>query len=196
MISKGGIYTAVIKIDKHTAMTDAWTTVVTTGPHSPSVTCDRVKLPKLVLWRYITNRTTFWESFKSSVNGNWELSDIDKFNYLNPPVTGTAQEAVSGLSLTSANYTVAVTILKKRFGEHIKAGNVNECRSHKFLKRFEGLHKLHDILLSLTLEVLVHWVLTLVPMEVYFLQCCWTSCRLNYTAYYKQKTMRNGVELD
>ena len=139
MISKGGIYTAVIKIDKHTAMTDAWTTVVTTGPHSPSVTCDRVKLPKLVLWRYITNRTTFWESFKSSVNGNWELSDIDKFNYLNPPVTGTAQEAVSGLSLTSANYTVAVTILKKRFGKHIKAKHM------EMLMNVEAINSSRDL---------------------------------------------------
>ena len=45
-----------------------------------------------------------------------DLSDIDKFNYLNSLLTGTAREAVAGLSLTSTNYQDAIAILKKHFG--------------------------------------------------------------------------------
>lgn len=44
------------------------------------------------------------------------MSDIDKFNYLRSLLEHTAREAISGLSLTSANYGEAISILKKRFG--------------------------------------------------------------------------------
>ncbi|XP_065895078.1 uncharacterized protein [Dysidea avara] len=111
---KEGIYTAIIKIDKSTAMAHARTSVDTTEPHPLPVARDRVKLPKLVLRPFngdVTNWTTFWESFDSSVHSNRDLSDIDKFNYLNSLLTGTAREAVAGLSLTSANYGEAVAIL-------------------------------------------------------------------------------------
>ena len=117
---------------------------------------DRVKLPKLVLRPFngdITAWTTFWESYESTVHTNRNLSDIDKFNYLNSLLTGAAREAVAGLSLTSANYQDAIAILKKRFGnvEQRKAKhmeilmNIESVTSSRDLK---ALRKLHDLVES------------------------------------------------
>ena len=44
------------------------------------------------------------------------MSEIDKFNYLKSLLDRTAHEAIAGLTLTSANYDEAVSILQKRFG--------------------------------------------------------------------------------
>eukprot|EP00731_Ephydatia_muelleri_P007453 Em0003g1701a len=43
-------------------------------------------------------------------------SPLDEFNYLRTLLEGPAAAAVAGLSLTSSNYTEAVAVLKKRFG--------------------------------------------------------------------------------
>ena len=78
-----------------------------------------MKLPKLTIRpfnRELTAWTTFWDSFEAAVHKNGELSDVDKFNYLRSLLKHTAHEAISGLSLTSANYGEAISILNKRFG--------------------------------------------------------------------------------
>lgn len=98
----------------------------------------------------ITTWNTFWESYDSAVHRNRDLSEIDKFNYLNSLLIGTAREAVSGLSLTAANYTEAIAILKKRFGnaDRIKARhmdilmNIEPVTSSRDLKAVRRLHDL------------------------------------------------------
>ena len=78
-----------------------------------------VKLPKLSLKKFsgdITTWSTFWDTFESAIHKNPNLSDIDKFNYLNSLLENTAADAISGLTLTSGNYNEAIVILKKRFG--------------------------------------------------------------------------------
>ena len=77
-----------------------------------------VKLPKLSIERFggdLTKWMTFWDAFYAAVHSNPHLSNIEKFNYLNSLLESTAAEAVTGLSLTYANYSAAVIILKKRF---------------------------------------------------------------------------------
>ena len=64
----------------------------------------------------VTNWITFWDSFDSPIHSNNELSNVDKFNYLNSALERSAAETISGLTLTSANYEEAVDILKRRFG--------------------------------------------------------------------------------
>ena len=89
-------------------------------PHSPAAPRgNRIKLPKLTLRPFngdVTTWTTFWDSYESAIHNNDNLSDIDKFNYLKSLLERTAYDAISGLTLTSANYHEAVAILKKRFG--------------------------------------------------------------------------------
>ena len=74
-----------------------------------------MKLPKLTIRPFngdLTAWTTFWDSFEAAIHRNDELSDIDKFNYLRSLLEHTAREAISGFSLTSANYGEAISILK------------------------------------------------------------------------------------
>ena len=153
---KEGIYIAMIRIDKCVRAFNMRVSTDTLEPGRTPVPVEKVKLPKLILRPFngdIAAWTTFWESFESSVNGNKELSNIDKFNYLNSLLTGTAKEAISGLSLTSANYTEAVAMLKKQFGnvERIKAKhmeilmNVEAVHSSRDLK---ALRRFHDFVES------------------------------------------------
>ena len=84
-----------------------------------AISRSRARLPKLTLRSFngdITKWTSFWDSFESAIHINRDLSDIDRFNYLNSLLERTARDAVSGLTLTSANYHEAISILKKRFG--------------------------------------------------------------------------------
>ena len=79
----------------------------------------KVRLPKLTIKTFngkLTAWTPFWDSFKSAIHENSELSKKDKFNYLRYMVTNGALEAISGLTLTSANYDEAIEIMKRMFG--------------------------------------------------------------------------------
>ena len=100
---------------------------VTPSPSSPSRTeptlaqprGGKVKLPKLTLRKFSgdpTAWTPFWDSYESAIHRNPDLSDIDKFNYLQSLVEHSAAEAIAGLTLSSSNYGEAITVLKKRFG--------------------------------------------------------------------------------
>ena len=78
-----------------------------------------MKLPKLTLRKFSgdpTAWTPFWDSYESAIHRNPDLSDIDKFNYLQSLVEHSAAEAIAGLTLSSSNYGEAITVLKKRFG--------------------------------------------------------------------------------
>ena len=84
------------------------------GASPPSANQIKVKLPKLTLPRFqgdLTNWMSFWHSFESVVHKNPSISKVDKFNYLNLWLEGTARRTVQGLTLTEANYDSAVEIL-------------------------------------------------------------------------------------
>ena len=49
-------------------------------------------------------------------NSNTKLTDIEKFNYLWSKLQGEAKRAVSGLTLSSDNYSLL--ILEEKFGTH------------------------------------------------------------------------------
>ncbi|VDI29698.1 Hypothetical predicted protein [Mytilus galloprovincialis] len=81
-------------------------------------TCS-IKLPKLDLPFFNGEKIKwmeFWDSFQSSVHSNTKLTDIEKFNYLWSKLQGEAKRAVSGLTLSSDNYSLAINILAERFG--------------------------------------------------------------------------------
>ncbi|XP_065918882.1 uncharacterized protein [Dysidea avara] len=77
------------------------------------------KLPRLVLPRFsgdVTKFRSFWDSFKSAVDENNDLSVVDKFNYLQSLLEGPAAKSIQGLPLTAANYDCAKQVLEERFG--------------------------------------------------------------------------------
>ena len=79
------------------------------------------KLPKLHLAKFsgdISKFQMFWDSFESAVHLNPELSSIDRFNYLKALVEGPAASTILGLTLTEANYSAAVALLKEHYGKN------------------------------------------------------------------------------
>ena len=75
---------------------------------------------------------------------NPDLTLVEKFNYLSSVLERSAREAISGLSLTTADYEEAISTLKKRFGgrqkiidKHmdalLKVGAVTSCHDVRAL---------------------------------------------------------------
>ena len=103
----------------------------------------------------LTTWTPFWDSFKSSIHDNVELTSIDKFNYLNSLLESSAAAAIARLTLSEANYSEAVAILTKRFGnrqqivtKHMDAlMGLEAVTSNRNLK---GLRRLYDLVESHT----------------------------------------------
>ena len=78
-----------------------------------------MKLPMISLPRFGWNPVKwipFWDSYKSAIHVNPDLSEVDKFNYLRSLLDHMAFDAIAGLTL-SANYQEAVEIIIKRFGD-------------------------------------------------------------------------------
>lgn len=65
------------------------------------------KLPKINILPKISGEATrfqaFWDSFESTVDKNPNVSSIDKFNYLNALLKGTAAQSIQELSLSEVN---------------------------------------------------------------------------------------------
>ena len=78
------------------------------------------KLPKLNIKAFDGNPLhwkTFSDSFLEMID-KADISDIEKFSYLRSYLIGPAEETLSGLSLTSENYKVALEMLTNRFGDN------------------------------------------------------------------------------
>jgi hypothetical protein len=78
-----------------------------------------IRLPKLNLPTFSGNVLEwheFFESFVAAVHKS-DISDIEKFTYLRSQLKGDALNSISGISLTGANYAVALGLLKERFGD-------------------------------------------------------------------------------
>jgi len=87
---------------------------------APPVAPAKARLPKLTLPKFkgdVKNWTSFWDSFQSAVHNNDSIPKVDKFNYLNSLLEGTAYKTVQGLPLTESNYDSAIAMLKDRFGD-------------------------------------------------------------------------------
>ena len=105
--------------------------VTSTVSGAPSVVGAQARLPKLVLPTFkgdVTKWTSFWDSFKSAIHDNNQLTKIDKFNYLVSLLDGAAARAIKGLTLSDSNYDAAVELLKQRFGrpQHIICAHMEE----------------------------------------------------------------------
>ena len=107
------------------------TVYVQPDQHS-NITSNSVKprLPKLSLPKFrgdVTKWQSFWDSCKSAIHENSDISTI-KFNYLNSLLEGTAARTVRGLTLTSSNYNAAIKMLQEHYGKPqiIKSAHIDE----------------------------------------------------------------------
>ncbi|XP_061709729.1 uncharacterized protein LOC133519692 [Cydia pomonella] len=77
-----------------------------------------VKLPRIELLKFdgdILKWTEFWDRFTANVHSQ-NLDDVEKLAYLISLLEKEAKEAVQGLTMTNANYQVAIDTLKTRYG--------------------------------------------------------------------------------
>lgn len=109
-----------LKIEQFSAVSPPAVVPPSPAAVAPSTPQANARLPKLILPKFkgdVKNWTSFWDSFKSAVHNNESIPKVDKFNYLNSLLEGTAYKTVQGLPLTEANYDSAVAMLKDRFGD-------------------------------------------------------------------------------
>ncbi|XP_046640227.1 uncharacterized protein LOC124322315 [Daphnia pulicaria] len=77
--------------------------------------------------RDVLEWTAFWEGYNAAVHES-AIPAVQKFGYLKDYLKGEAQLCVENLELTDANYTVAITLLKARYG---KPDVLIEAHTHK-----------------------------------------------------------------
>ena len=117
---KEKIYSALMKIDSAVVAVTKPTSAVKDAAATSSTPAPthKVRLPKLTIKPFsgnVTAWTTLWDSYNSTIHENPDLSDFEKFNYLRSFLVHGAAEAISGLTLTAANYKEAIQILTKRY---------------------------------------------------------------------------------
>ena len=153
---KQTIYATVLKIDEQISLnTDASSAAsrarVEPPPALATASSHAVRLPKLQLQSFdgdLTKWTTFWDAYESAIHSNVTLSDIDKFTYLRSLVNRSARDAIAGLTLSSANYHEAVSVLVKRFGNKQKIIakhmdtllNLEQVSSHNSIQALRHLY--------------------------------------------------------
>ena len=74
---------------------------------NPAATSTRVRLPKLLLKRFVGELTMWipvWDLFESAVHNSTEFSPVDKWIYLKSLLDGPAAAAIAGLTFSSPNY--------------------------------------------------------------------------------------------
>ncbi|XP_055615339.1 uncharacterized protein LOC129761628 [Toxorhynchites rutilus septentrionalis] len=84
----------------------------------PSSPLSRIKLPEIRLPTFegsVSEWITFRDTFKSLIDGNSQLSQIDKFSYLVASLAKDARKVIESVELTAANYSVAWSLLESRY---------------------------------------------------------------------------------
>ena len=79
----------------------------------------RRKLPSLELPKFDGDPekwTPIFDSFLSTVDSHSSLEPLNKFRYLLNCLSGIAKDTLTGINVTNANYTVALELLRSRFG--------------------------------------------------------------------------------
>ena len=122
-VSKKDVYAVLVKIEQiplqsstHAAPDHSF---LTPRSELSSGVTSKVRIPKLTIQPFNGEPTkwlTFWDSYRTAIDDNPSLTEVEKFSYLHSSLLGPALEAISGLALSTANYKLAVDILHKWFG--------------------------------------------------------------------------------
>ncbi|XP_065093228.1 uncharacterized protein LOC135713939 [Ochlerotatus camptorhynchus] len=110
----------LINAERMANATPSVSTEVIAANSNPSRTNQmaRIKLPEVKLPSFdgsVTDWLTFRDTFKSLIDSNPNLSDVDKFSYLVASLTKEAKRVVEAIDITEANYPIAWETLARRF---------------------------------------------------------------------------------
>lgn len=106
----------------HESDTDHFTSQPSTSASSSATPSSNFyhRLPKLDLPKFngdVMSWTTFWDSYYTTIHTNPSLANVQKFSYLRSQLSHSAEQCISGLALSSANYEQAICLLKERYGD-------------------------------------------------------------------------------
>ena len=117
------------EIEGHEATTDSVRSVLykinrVLGPApaavaSPAPGANKIKLPKLSIAPFegsYVKWLTFWDPYESAVHNNPELSDVNKFTYLQSLLRKEAKDSIAGLALTSVTIRQLLKFLRRGLG--------------------------------------------------------------------------------
>ena len=85
---------------------------------STTTSSSGLRLPKLQLPSFsgsYTEWNSFRDLFNAAVDSNTQLSESEKLNYLRACVKGDAAKLISSISITDANYSIAIRLLTERY---------------------------------------------------------------------------------
>ena len=115
------IHEALVKLQSCQVAHDQQEVVQEQETHQePKWSGNKSKLPKLTLNKFNRDPKRWqesWDSFCMAVHDISAISAVEKFTYLRSLVEGSAATAISGLQLTSANYSAALEVLRERFAQ-------------------------------------------------------------------------------
>ncbi|XP_076385707.1 uncharacterized protein LOC105663446 [Megachile rotundata] len=89
-----------------------------TPAFSNASTETRIKLPTIELPTFdgsYSNWVKFRDTFESLIHNNMNLSNIEKFHYLNASVKGSVARTIEALGISEINYTLAWNRIKDRY---------------------------------------------------------------------------------
>ena len=138
-------------------------------PFGPVSLQHQIKLPRLTLKRFngnVTKWIAFWDLFNSAVHSNPSLSNVDKFTYLHSLLDTSADKAIAGLTLSSANYEEAVATLKQRFGnpQLIIDKHMNSTESN--VRGLRALESFGSLLTSILMDKLPSEIRIIISREL------------------------------
>ncbi|XP_055543811.1 uncharacterized protein LOC129729327 [Wyeomyia smithii] len=125
-------------------------------PPTPSGTsrteaCGNIQLPKINLPEFngeFDKWLPFYDTFKSLIHGNPDLSAIQRFHYLRASLKGEALKVVDAFPMSEASYGVAWFALTKRYSNVYlqKKRHVNALLQYPKLKKMtaSGIHDVID----------------------------------------------------
>lgn len=109
-----------------------------------------VKLPKIELYMFYGNKLQwreFWDVFECTVHKNSNLSNVEKFSYLQTKLGGEAKRAVAGLARSNENYEIALRLLHERYGNQQEIVDLHYkalMNVHSPLNKVESLRSFID----------------------------------------------------
>ena len=89
----------------------------------------------------------WWEAFRTTIDNNTQLENVEKFGYLDKYLEGPAAKVIQGMPLTGTMYAQAIERLRKRYGqdEQITRSHIKSLMTLPYVERIEHTRNLGNL---------------------------------------------------